>query len=143
MSVLSLKDQLAGTLQTERVRLEGPADLPPADADPGRVERILVNLLSNALKYSEAPAPVMVTLARQGDELLISVADQGRGIAPEELPRLFERYFRAQAGLERRDSLGLGLYITKGLVEAHGGRIWVESEPGRGTAFHFTLPVAK
>jgi signal transduction histidine kinase len=75
--------------------------------------------------------------------LVTTVTDHGPGIPPEELPQLFERYRRARAALETREGLGLGLYITKGLVEAHGGRIWAESRVGQGSSFSFTLPVAK
>jgi PAS domain S-box-containing protein len=142
--VYGLKEQLSEALPMERVQVQAPArgDLPLVDADAARVERILTNLLSNALKYSAPGTPVVVTLAPAGDEVVTSVRDRGRGIAPEELPRLFGRYYRAEAGRERRDSLGLGLYISKGLVEAHGGRIWVESEVGKGSTLSFSLPVA-
>ena len=68
------------------------------------------------------------------------MSDQGWGISAEELPHLFQRYYRARAGRERPGSLGLGLYIAKSLVEAHGGRIWVESEPGKGSTFFFSIP---
>ncbi len=81
-------------------------------------------------------------MERQGDQVVTSVADQGRGIAPEELPRLFQRFYRTQTGREHRESVGLGLYITKGLVEAQGGRIWVESEVGKGSIFSFALPLS-
>jgi signal transduction histidine kinase len=75
--------------------------------------------------------------------VVVSVVDHGVGIASAEVPRLFRRYSQAEAGRRQRESLGLGLYIAKGLVEAHGGRIWVESEVGRGSTFHFTLPIAR
>ena len=116
-------------------------DLPPVDADATHLERIFTNLLSNALKYSAPDTPVIITLTRQGNEVVASVADQGVGIAADELPQLFRRYYRGEAGRGKRESLGLGLYIAKGLVEAHGGRIWVESEPGKGSRFSVALPV--
>ena len=132
----------AGVLQAERIRIEAPAGLPPVSADPARLERILVNLLTNALKYSAPSTEVTIRLSRHNSEIVTSVIDRGRGIPPEELPRLFQRYFRTQAGRERPEGLGLGLYITKTLVEAHGGRIWVESELGKGSTFSFSLPIA-
>ena len=135
--------RLAGTLETDRVRVSAPAGLPEVLADPDQLERILTNLLSNALKYSPPGSVVTVTLTRRDDEVVTAVSDQGPGIAPEELPHLFERYYRTEAGRERRESLGLGLYITRKLVEAHGGRIWAESEPGKGSTFDFSLPVTK
>jgi len=72
-----------------------------------------------------------------------SVSDRGPGIPPEDLPKLFQRYARTTVGEDRRDGLGLGLYITRKLVEAHGGRIWVESQVGVGSTFSFSLPVAR
>ena len=140
--MLDLKQRLAGTLETDRIRVEAPEGLPPVTADPDRLERILTNLLSNALKYSAPDTEVTVSLARADGEVITSVTDRGPGIAPEDLPNLFERYYRARPARERREGLGLGLYITRGLVEAHGGRIWVESELGKGSTFSFRLPAA-
>ncbi len=137
-----LLERSAGALEVGRVRVEIPEGLPAVSADPDRLERILTNLVSNALKYSDGDTPVVVSAAERAGEVAVSVADQGPGIAPEELPHLFERYYRARQGQKRREGLGLGLYITRGLVEAHGGRIWVESRPGEGSTFSFTLPVA-
>ncbi|MBE0598983.1 MAG: PAS domain S-box protein [Desulfuromonadales bacterium] len=108
----------------------------PALADSRTLERILSNLIGNALKYSEDLVTVSVGAA--GEEIVISVADKGPGIPPEDLPRIFDRFFRA-AGT-KGEGLGLGLYITRTLVEAHGGRIWAESTPGEGSTFFFTLP---
>jgi len=136
-----LKERLRSALDMARVTMQVPPGLPPAWADPDRLERIMVNLLSNALKYSTPGTPVTVGVARRDGELAVSVTDIGPAIAPEELPHLFSRYYRAQAGRERHDSLGLGLYITRMLVEAHGGHIWVESTPAE-TTFSFTLPEA-
>ncbi len=84
---------------------------------------------------------MVVRIDRQDGEVVISVRDRGVGIPPEELPRIFDRYYRAKTKA-RAEGLGLGLYITRLIVEAHGGRIWVESEVGKGSTFSFTLPVA-
>jgi signal transduction histidine kinase len=138
-----LKERLAGTIDTERMHLEIPPGLPPVMADPDRLERILTNLLTNAYKYSNPGTPITVKLALRDREVVTTVMDRGPGILPEELPSLFQRYRRTQAGAKRAEGLGLGLYITKGLVEAHGGKIWVESEVGQGSSFSFTLPVAE
>jgi len=98
--------------------------------------------LSNAVKYGDRDGSILVHLDRHGDEIEIAVTNHGKGIPPEDVPRLFDRFTRLD---ESRESgvpgLGLGLYISKGLIEAHGGRIWVESTPGENTTFHFTLPV--
>ncbi|MFO0576870.1 MAG: ATP-binding protein [Polyangia bacterium] len=111
--------------------------------DAGRLEQILSNLLHNAVKYGTADTPIDVVLRRRGEQAEVVVTNRGRGIPADELPHLFERFGRtreAQAGTT--PGTGLGLYITRGLVEAHSGRIWAESTPGETTSFHFTLPLA-
>jgi len=134
--------QRAGTLMDiGRIKIEIPANLPPVSADPDQLERIFTNLLTNALKYSPPETQVLVKAERTNGEVVVSVADRGVGIAPEDLPHIFERFYQPRAG-RRLEGLGLGLYITKMLVEAHGGRIWGESEPGKGSTFYFTLPAA-
>ncbi len=129
-----------GSLDRERVRLDIPADLPPVYADPVRLERILANLLGNALKHSGPGVPVRVSAAIQGDQVRVTVADSGAGIDPADLPRVFERFYQGRGAA--REGLGLGLYIARTLVEAHGGSIEAESSPGQGAAFNFTLPRA-
>ena len=139
---LDLRERLAASLETGRIVIEMPEGMPPVAADPDRLERILTNLWSNALKYSRSGTPVEVTARAQNAEVVTSVTDHGPGIPPEDQPRLFQRYFRARSTQEAHEGLGLGLYITRRLVEAHGGRIWVESEPGRGSTFSFSLSIA-
>jgi signal transduction histidine kinase len=123
-----------------------PDTLPDMCGDPRRVDQILVNLLSNAVKYT--PDTGSVAVAAQRDDsanmIKISVADTGIGILTDQLPYIFDRFFRAERD-EVMDAVGtgLGLSIAKGLVEAHGGEIWVESEEGRGSTFAFTLPLAE
>lgn len=109
-------------------------------ADPLRFEQIFTNLVENAAKYSADGAPITIRVRRRDNGVAFSVIDQGLGIAPNELPLLFDRFFQAKRAREMRKGIGLGLYITKGLVEAHGGRIMAESTPGRGSAFHVWLP---
>jgi len=133
--------RLKGFLETGRLTAEIPAGLPPVLADPDLLERILLNLLTNAMKYSPAESPVRLEARRREDEIEISVIDRGEGIAPEDQSCIFERFCRP-AGVRRGDSVGLGLYITRKLVEAHGGRIRVESELGKGSIFSFTLLLA-
>jgi signal transduction histidine kinase len=115
--------------------------VPPVLADPARVERVVVNLLSNALKFSPPDAPVIVRLAQTDGRALVSVIDRGVGIPKEQQEHLFERYYRTETG-QKREGLGWGLYITRLIVEAHGGQVCVESEPGKGSTFYFTLPLA-
>jgi PAS domain S-box-containing protein len=135
-----LKQRLSDVLDMERVCIHMPEELCMTSADPNRLERIFTNLLSNALKYSPPDTEVTVSAEKRDDLVRVSVIDQGAGIDPVDLPHLFQRFYRG-SGAHRAEGLGLGLYITRMLVEAHGGKIWVESEPGRGSTFSFTLPV--
>lgn len=124
------------------IRLEMAANLPPIEADPGRLEQILTNLLTNAAKYGYPDAPIRVSVERHGDMVEIAVINRGPGISADALPHLFDRFFRTHAARESRVAgLGVGLYITKGLVAAHGGQIRVASTPGEETTFAFSLPV--
>lgn len=119
-----------------------PPELPPVYADPLRLERVLYNLLENAVKYSPEGGEIGVTVRPEGEELVIGVSDQGVGISPADQAKLFtpfQRLEESRPGGAR--GVGLGLLVCQRLVEAHGGRIWVESEPGRGSTFFFTLPL--
>jgi PAS domain S-box-containing protein len=140
--VLALVDRLRSLLDTERVKVESQARVPDVLADPDRLERILINLLSNALKYSQADTKVVIRLAQRSNRVVISVTDRGGGIPEAELPSLFEPYLRRRMALTSPESLGLGLYITRGLVEAHGGVIAVDTMVGSGSTFSFSLPIA-
>jgi signal transduction histidine kinase len=124
-------------------------DLPLVDADPVRVEQVVTNLVENAIKYSPEGGPITVRVGRarsaddgsHDDAISVSVSDRGVGIAPEHAEHLFERFYRVDSSLARTTKgVGLGLFICRSLVEAHGGRIWVESRPGAGSTFSFTLP---
>jgi len=121
-----------------------PRDLPPADVDPRRLRQILHNLLDNATKYSPAGSKITVRAQSLRDEIVISVTDEGPGIPPEQQAGIFERFHGAYGARDNKaKGLGLGLTIARGLVEAHGGAIWVESAPGQGSTFFFTLPIAR
>jgi signal transduction histidine kinase len=109
--------------------------------DPLRLDQVLTNLLSNAVKYGTPHTPIDVEVTRVNEELRVSVSNEGPGIAPEELPQLFQRFHRTEGGRKQSEGIGLGLYICKGLIEAHGGRFWAESVPGHRTTFSFSLPV--
>lgn len=113
--------------------------LPWVESDPIAVDRILANLVHNALKFTPPEGKVTVSSALQEGEVVVTVADTGPGMASEEIPLLFEKYQRA-AGARRKDGMGLGLFIVKTLIERHGGRIEVDSVVGRGTQFHVILP---
>ncbi len=120
-----------------------PEDLPLVNVDPQRIGQVLGNLLSNALTHTPSGGQVIVTAKARESEVELSISDTGEGIPPEHLPYIFERFYRADKSRSRATGgTGLGLAIARQLVEAHGGRIEVESEVGQGAAFTFTLPVA-
>ncbi|HEX8136055.1 MAG TPA: ATP-binding protein [Pyrinomonadaceae bacterium] len=119
-------------------------NLPAVEADRTKLRRVLVNLLSNAVKFTGKGGTVTLKAEPLGDEVLIAVSDTGVGIAPEDVERLFDKYEQARSRATRGEKgTGLGLYITKQLVELHGGEIKVESEPGRGSTFSFTLSASR
>ncbi len=125
----------------QTVDIHIPPDLPPALADPEWLQVILLNLLSNAIKFTPAKGRITVEAAPEGGEMVISVRDTGIGIAEADRERIFERFHQVADSLRREQGgLGLGLPIVKGLVDLHGGRVWVESQVGRGSTFSFTLP---
>ena len=121
-----------------------PTGLTPVDIDPGRVGQVLKNLLSNALAHTPEGGDIRVGAKRQSGWLEVEVSDTGSGVPPEHLPHVFERFYRADTSRARSTGgRGIGLTISRQLVEAHGGRIWAESEMGRGSTFRFTLPLAE
>ena len=123
------------------VELDVPADLPPVWAERLRFSQVIVNLLSNACKYSFDGAKVKVSAAERNGLVQLDVSDTGIGISKTDQTRLFNQFFRAETELTSLESgTGLGLFITKYLVEAHGGSIWVESEEGKGTTVSLTFP---
>ncbi len=127
------------------VEVDLPPNLPPVAADRQRMVQVLANLLSNASKYSPASSTIMVTASQRDSHVVVSVADEGRGVSAEGLPQLFRKFLRINGadGKTEVGGEGLGLAICKGIVEAHGGRIWAESDGlGLGTRFTFTVPVA-
>jgi len=120
-----------------------PENLPLVAADADLLNQVFLNLIHNAIKFSPPGRVVRVGAVANSGGLEVEVRDEGWGIVPEELGRVFEPYFRSGDGrVERERGTGLGLSIVKTIVEQHGGRIWVESEPQRGTSFRFTLPKA-
>ena len=140
---------LAAEVQEVSLSAQLPDDLAPAQADPDRVAQVLRNLLVNALRHTPSGGSVTVSAAAKIETLEIAIADTGEGIAPEDLPHVFERFWRAdpartRSGIGAEERLaggtGLGLSVAQSLVKAQGGRIWVESTPGEGTVFRFTLP---
>jgi len=127
--------------RAHRFQLIGQDELPFAWADPRKVEMILTNLLRNAANYSPEGSTITIEVkAADNTDVLVSVSDEGEGIAQEHLEQIFQPYYRiGNTGLEKVPGRGLGLYIVKKLVEMQGGRVWAESEVGRGSQFIFTL----
>ena len=134
-------DRSISITEQKRIHVEIPSFLPPIEVDASRLERILTNLISNALKYSDTETIVQVVVLLSDNKISILVIDKGSGIAAHHVPHLFDKFFRADIN-RKAEGIGLGLYITKLMVEAHGGRIEVDSEVNKGSTFSFTLPVS-
>lgn len=126
-----------------KIYLEPPADgLEPLKLDPLRIKIVFQNLIENAIRYNVENGEVAIRLVKKPPYLEVAIQDTGIGIPKEELPKMFIKFFRASNVLKyETEGTGLGLYITKNIVEAHGGKIWVESVENRGTTFYFTLPL--
>jgi signal transduction histidine kinase len=122
------------------VALATDPEVDVVEGDERRIRQVIFNLLSNAVKFTPAGGAVGVSAAKVDGEVRVSVADTGRGIAPEDHERIFEEFRQTETGIEQREGTGLGLALSKRLVELHGGRIWVDSELGKGSTFVFTLP---
>jgi signal transduction histidine kinase len=121
------------------LQCEVETELPPLQVDSPKILRVLSNLVGNAIKFSFDKGTVMLKIEKKGERVRFSVADSGPGIPEEQLAHVFERFWQGQSG-DRR-GVGLGLAIAKGIIEAHGGRIQVESQVGEGTTFSFDLPI--
>jgi PAS domain S-box-containing protein len=120
-----------------------PTDLPTIEGDREQLGRVLTNLVGNAIKFSDVPGEITIAARADGPEVVVSVQDQGIGIPEEALPHLFERFYQVDSSSTReRGGTGLGLHISKQIVEAHGGRIWVESKVGEGSTFSFAIPAS-
>jgi signal transduction histidine kinase len=131
------------TLEEKQIALESQIadDLPTVAVDPQRIEQVLLNLLDNACRYTPPGGKIVLSAYREDGAVHVSVRDGGPGIAPEDLPHIFERFYRGDKSRARSSGgTGLGLSIAKALIEAHGGKIWAENAPQGGACFHFTVP---
>ena len=131
--------ELGPALGDHPVSVNSPDELSPAEADPDLVLQVVKHLIENAAKYSPERSPITISARLQAGKIRIGVADRGPGIEENERSRIFDKFFRGRRHRFVTEGTGLGLAIAKGIVEAHGERIWVESEPGQGSAFYFTL----
>jgi two-component system sensor histidine kinase KdpD len=140
--VADVTRRLAGRSAEHPITTEIEPNLPSVRMDYVEIAQVLMNLYENALKYTPARTPIRISARRTGDAIEFAVADKGPGIPEEKLPRLFEKFYRAEER-NRVPGTGIGLAISKGLVGAHGGEIWVESQFGVGTTFRFTIPLVE
>jgi signal transduction histidine kinase len=127
--------------QRQSLLLDLPPSLPQITADKDRLHQILFNLIDNALKYNTDGGKITLRALVKDDYLVISVQDTGRGISKEDQSNIFDPYVRLETGKKTAEGLGLGLAICKMLVTLHKGKIWIESKPGKGSTFTFTLPL--
>ncbi len=136
-TVRSLVEARGLTLETEVAQ-----DLPTIWVDPTRIRQVLINLLSNAARFTERGS-ITAAVRRQDEEVIFSVTDTGMGIAPQDIPRIFQEFYQLDGTIRRRhNGVGLGLAISQRFVKLHGGRIWVQSERGKGSTFSFSLPIS-
>ncbi|NQT73532.1 MAG: PAS domain S-box protein [Chloroflexi bacterium] len=142
--VVRLKEQLRRSSEMHSLQVDIPHNLPPIEVDEVHITQVISNLVSNAASYSDTGTRIAFTARVVSDEIVVSVSDQGIGIAPENIDKIFNRFYRLEPGVaHRRGGTGLGLSISRAIVESHGGRIWAESDgPGKGSTFYFTLPAA-
>lgn len=140
--VHQIEDQLARLVRGHQFEVDVDSDLAPVYADDVRIGQVMSNLVSNAVSYSDEGSTIRLSARQEGAEVVLSVNDEGIGIPSDHLGKVFDRFYRLESGVaHRRGGTGLGLPICRGIVEGHGGRIWVESEPGKGSTFSFSLPV--
>jgi two-component system sensor histidine kinase KdpD len=133
-------------LQGRTVHTDLPDDLPPVELDYLEIDQVLTNLIENAVRYTPPESPIDISVYLEGNYMVMSVADRGPGIPSADLERVFDKFYRVmetQTKETRTTGSGLGLSVSKGLVEAHDGRIWAENREGGGAVFHFTLPLGK
>ncbi|MBI4301960.1 MAG: GAF domain-containing protein [Chloroflexi bacterium] len=128
--------------KNHQILMELPSHIPVVEADPHHLERILHNLVENAVKYSSPGTPITIRAKVEGGTIVMSVSDQGYGIPSQDLERIFEKFYRVeQPSTRRTGGTGLGLFIVRRLVQANGGQVWAESEIGKGSTFYFTIPI--
>jgi PAS domain S-box-containing protein len=141
--VQQIVQRLDAVADRNLIQVQVQAPIPRVSADAARLEQVLGNLLSNAAKYGSAGTPIQIAITAAAGEVAVAVSNEGKGIPAEELERVFSRYYRAESARSSAvPGLGLGLYVSRELIRAHGGRMWAESTPGQRTTFSFTLPAA-
>jgi two-component system, OmpR family, sensor histidine kinase KdpD len=138
-------NRMQGVLQGREVQLSLPDHLPPIKLDYLQIDQVVTNLLENAVRYTPANTPIEISAQVKHGQIEVNIADHGPGIPPYELTRIFDKFYRVSGTTRKNTSImgtGLGLAVCRGLIEAHGGRIWAENRPEGGTVFRFTLPIS-
>ena len=139
----SVLEQMQPLLEGREVQTHLPDNLPPIEIDYIQIGQVLTNILENALRYTPAGSPISISVQWQAEQVLLSVADRGPGVPRAERERIFDKFYRVHSNPDAADHArgsGLGLAVSRGLVEAHSGQLWVEERPGGGAIFCFTLP---
>ncbi len=137
-----INDHLQGLVKKHRFEVRLPDDLPPIYVDEIRIGEVITNLVQNAVSYSEPGTAITLEAHRNDNEIVVEITDEGIGIGPEHIDKVFDRFYRLESGVaRRRGGTGLGLSICKAIVEQHGGKIWVESQLGKGSKFSFSIPL--
>jgi signal transduction histidine kinase len=144
VSLPELSKRIAERLRTQtsihEIRVDFPPDFPIILGDEDRLAQVLSNLISNAIKYSPSGGIIRISGEVRREHVMICVSDEGPGIAPDDIPHVFDRFYRATDASRKTKGAGLGLYLARAVVEAHGGRIWVDPKPGQGARICFFLP---
>jgi K+-sensing histidine kinase KdpD len=139
-----LTERVATRFQTQssihKINVDFPENFPVVTGDEMRLEQVLSNLVSNAIKYSPQGGEIQITGQVRPAQVIICVSDQGPGVAPEDIPHIFDRFYRSSIAKRTTKGAGLGLYLARAVIEAHGGRIWVEPRPGNGARICFSIP---
>jgi len=137
-----LVDRLSKQAPQHTFQIDFPPDFPPVTGDEERLTQVLSNLISNAVKYSPAGTAISIRGRLDPAQVVVTVSDQGPGISPQDLPHVFDRFYRAVDAARRTKGAGLGLFLARAVAEAHHGHIWADSRPGEGTSISFGLPRA-
>lgn len=144
MNFMVFAEQLAERFRTQTdkhtISVDVAEGFPVVMADEGRLAQVMSNLLSNAIKYSPDGGNIRISGQIRSDQVIVCVEDDGKGIAPGDIPHIFDRFYRADEASRTTSGAGLGLYLTRAIIEAHGGRIWVDPRPGDGARICFSLP---
>jgi len=139
----SINDSLLSLTEHHQLEFVIPKNIPQVFVDEMRIGQVLTNLVENATKFSQKDSPITIDAELTDEWVVLSVTDKGEGIPPELLDRVFDRFYQTESvATGRKTGTGLGLSICRGIIEAHGGRIWAESVVGEGSRFSFSLPIS-